>query len=141
MTTSRVVALARKWSEPADRTTAIFCVRDAAFLCVLFGYYLFYPHLGFERLIPDNIAQTAYWSLLTRPDLVGGVGSSSPKAGLILLLGSVHHPHQECDERHCPEDHDRIEQGKAIVAQPTPAQPHFRAREPLPSPEDQGKSD
>ena len=79
-----------------------FAIPDALILGVLFGYYLFYPQPGFEGLIPDNIAQTAYWSLLTRPDLVGSIGSSSPKGGLIVALGAAHYLSYEVLENAWP---------------------------------------
>lgn len=88
---SRVATLVRSWSRPRDQATELFGVRDAALFVALWAYYLLYPHQGFEGLIPDNIAQTAYWSLLTRPELVGSIGSSTPKAGLIVLLGATHY--------------------------------------------------
>ncbi len=91
MTASRLASLMQSWGRPRDPSVRLFGVGDAIFLGALFAYFLFYPHPGFEGLIPDNIAQTAYWSLLTRPDLVGSIGSSSPKAGLIVLLGGAHH--------------------------------------------------
>ena len=86
-----IVDRARSWLDPVNAPTALFDSRGALLFVVLFVFYLFYPHPGFDGLIPDNIAQTAYFSLLSRPDLVGSVGSSSPKGGLILLLGVAHH--------------------------------------------------
>ncbi len=91
MTASRLATLVQTWSQPRDSAAKSFDARDALIVGALFAYYLFYPHPGFEGLIPDNIAQTAYWSLLTRPDLVGSIGSSSPKGGLIVLLGGAHY--------------------------------------------------
>lgn len=88
-TESRAATLVESWTRPLHSATRTFGARDAIFLGALFAYYLFYPHAGFEGVIPDNIAQTAYWSLLTRPDLVGSIGSSSPKGGLIVLLGGA----------------------------------------------------
>jgi hypothetical protein len=58
---------------------------------VVWGYYFLNPQQGFDGLVPDNIAQTAYWRLLNHPEHVGSIGSSSPKGGLILLLGSAHY--------------------------------------------------
>lgn len=63
----------------------------AVLLGLLVTYYFFYPHAEFAGTVPDNIAQTAYFKLLTRQHLVGGIGSSSPKAGLIFLLGIFHY--------------------------------------------------
>jgi len=91
MTVSRLATLVQTWSQPRDSAAKSFDARDALIFGALFAYYLLYPHPGFEGLIPDNIAQTAYWSLLTRPDLVGSIGSSSPKGGLIVLLGGAHY--------------------------------------------------
>ena len=56
----------------------------------LFAYFLFYPHQNFAGLVPDNICQTAYWYLRGHPHLVGSIGSSAPKGGLIVLLGLTH---------------------------------------------------
>ena len=91
MTASRLASLAQTWNEPRPPDAKRFGAGDAFVFAALFAYYLFYPQPGFEGLVPDNIAQTAYWSLLTRPDLVGSVGSSSPKGGLVVLLGGAHH--------------------------------------------------
>lgn len=91
LTPARLASLVESWGRPRDPTTSPFGAGDAVFLGALFVYFLFYPHQGFEGLVPDNIAQTAYWSLLSRPDLVGSIGSSSPKGGLILLLGAAHY--------------------------------------------------
>lgn len=89
-TASRLATFVQTWSQPRDQASKPFVARDALVLGALFAFYLLYPQQGFEGLIPDNIAQTAYWSLLTRPDLVGSIGSSSPKGGLIVLLGGAH---------------------------------------------------
>jgi len=62
-----------------------------ALFALLVTYYFLFPHAGFTGVVPDNIAQTAYFNLLSRPHLVGSIGSSSPKAGLIFLLGISHH--------------------------------------------------
>ena len=72
-----------------DLTGKIAKGREAGLFLALFAWYLLYPHAGFSGLIPDNICQTAYWSLLTRPHLIGSIGSSSPKGGLIVLLGAA----------------------------------------------------
>ena len=88
---ARIVDRARSWLDPANAPRGLLDSRGALLFAVLFVFYLLYPHPGFDGLIPDNIAQTAYFSLLSRPNLVGSVGSSSPKGGLILLLGVAHH--------------------------------------------------
>ena len=91
MTASRLATLAPTWNQPRPPDAKRFSAGDAFVFAALFAYYLFYPQPGFEGLVPDTIAQTAYWSLLTRPDLVGSIGSSSPKGGLVLLLGGAHY--------------------------------------------------
>ncbi|NIM29080.1 MAG: hypothetical protein GTO67_14455 [Gammaproteobacteria bacterium] len=90
LTATQLVTLLETWSQPPRAAAKAFVAADALLFGALFAYFLFYPHTGFEGVIPDNIAQTAYWSLLTRPELVGSIGSSSPKGGLIVLLGSAH---------------------------------------------------
>lgn len=66
-------------------------VLDALIFAALLLFALVYPHAGFDGVVPDNIAQAAYFSLLGRPELVGSIGSSVPKGGLILILGLSHH--------------------------------------------------
>lgn len=91
MAAPQPATLIRTWHQSLHSAAKRIATRDVVFFGALFAYYLFYPHPGFEGLIPDNIAQTAYWSLLTRPDLAGSIGSSSPKGGLIILLGGAHY--------------------------------------------------
>ena len=78
-------------AEPPERPAAgagvwgltVFLASLAAFLTII-------PFRGFDHIIGDNIAQVGYWRILFNHALVGGLGASSMKPGLILLLGSAH---------------------------------------------------
>lgn len=48
------------------------------------------PFGDFDTIVGDNIAQVAYFRVLFRSNLIGSIGASSMKPGLILLLGCTH---------------------------------------------------
>jgi hypothetical protein len=60
------------------------------FFLLPFAFFSFFPFGGFYHLDGDAICQVAYWKILFRPHLQGGIGAAQPKAGLIVLLGMAH---------------------------------------------------
>ena len=64
-------------------TLLVFLVALVVFLSVV-------PFGGFDTIIGDNIAQVGYWKVIFHRQLVGSVGASSMKPGLIVLLGIAH---------------------------------------------------
>jgi hypothetical protein len=60
------------------------------FFLLPFVWFSFFPLGGFYHMDGDAICQVAYWKILFRPHLQGGIGAAQPKAGLIVLLGMAH---------------------------------------------------
>jgi len=69
-------------------------VRDVfvltVFLASLAAFMTVVPFGDFDTIIGDNIAQVGYWRILVNHAFVGGLGASSMKPGLIVLLGATH---------------------------------------------------
>jgi hypothetical protein len=66
-------------------------VYDIAVFCVaLVGFWTLLPFGDLDNIIGDNIAQVGFWRILFHHNLVGSVGASSMKPGLIVLLGGAH---------------------------------------------------
>lgn len=57
------------------------------FLAALACFAWVVPFGDFDTIIGDNIAQVGYWRVLFHPNLVGSIGASAMKPGLIVLLG------------------------------------------------------
>jgi hypothetical protein len=60
------------------------------FLSSLAALMTVVPFRGFDGIIGDNIAQVGYWRILVNHELVGSLGASSMKPGLIVLLGAAY---------------------------------------------------
>src|SRR6478609_2614119 len=79
--TRRGRSLSRLGADFDSYALTVFLASLAAFLTVI-------PFCGFDRIIGDNIAQVGYWRILFNHALVGSLGASSMKPGLIVLLGA-----------------------------------------------------
>ncbi len=64
-------------------TLLVFLVALGLFLSAV-------PFGNFETIIGDNIAQVGYWKAIFHRQLVGSIGASAMKPGLIVLLGVAH---------------------------------------------------
>jgi hypothetical protein len=67
--------------------TAPIWLLDLLILVASFIFFLQQPFGGFETIVGDNIAQVGYWRAIFHRHLVGGLGSSAIKPGLVIGLG------------------------------------------------------
>jgi hypothetical protein len=63
---------------------------DLLVFAAAFIFFLLQPFGDFYMIIGDNICQVGYWRVLFHRHLVGSIGASTAKPGLIFFLGLFH---------------------------------------------------
>lgn len=87
---AQILAWARMAIAPRAPGAPLLGLQDAAIFSVAVAYLFRYAGSDIYSLVGDNIAQVGYWYILLNPELVGSLGSSAMKPGLIFLLGITH---------------------------------------------------
>jgi hypothetical protein len=73
----------------ARRVVGPIVINDLVLLMLGLVFFLLVPFGDLDTINGDNIAQVGYWRVLHNPHLVGSIGVSNPKLGLMLLMGVV----------------------------------------------------
>lgn len=73
----------------ARRVVGPLVINDLVLLGLGLVFFLLTPFGDLDTTNGDNIAQVAYWRVLFNPHLVGSIGTTNPKIGLMLLMGVV----------------------------------------------------
>lgn len=73
----------------ARRVVGPVAVNDLVLLVLGLAFFLLSPFGDLDTINGDNIAQVGYWRVLSNPHLVGSIGATNPKIGLMLLMGVV----------------------------------------------------
>ena len=85
-----IASWGRTLTSPNEDPSSVLTHNDLIIYLGSFVFFLLQPFGGFDSIIGDNIAQVGYWRILFHRHLVGSLGSTVLKPGLVLVLGFTH---------------------------------------------------